>query len=168
MFCPSCGTESTGLNYCNRCGANLGPLTTQTEVVQINLTKAAVMLGIILLFLTLGGFALLVGGARSLASVVQGSDPLIAMIFMGMIVILTVDIFLLRQLTKLINAALGSASTKGKRNQIAPAINAPQLQRGGTGQIFPTASVTENTTRFLEEAYRAPAEINTSGEKLKQ
>jgi hypothetical protein len=168
MFCPSCGTESTGLNYCNRCGANLGPLTTQTEIVQINLTKAAVMIGIILLFLTLGGFGLLVGGARALASVVTGSDPLIAMIMMGMIVILTVDIFLLRQLTKLINAALGSASTKGKRNQIAPAINAPQLQRGATGQIFPTASVTENTTRFLEEAYRAPSEINASGEKLEQ
>ena len=25
MFCPYCGTESTqGLNYCKRCGANLG------------------------------------------------------------------------------------------------------------------------------------------------
>ena len=27
MFCPFCGTESTqGLNYCNRCGGNLGAL----------------------------------------------------------------------------------------------------------------------------------------------
>src|ERR1043166_3622942 len=158
MFCPSCGTESTGLNYCNRCGANLGPLTPQTEIVPVNLTKAAVMIGIIMLFLTLGGFALLVGGARALANVVHGSDPLIAMIFMGMLVIGTVDVFLLRQLTKLINAALGSGATS-KRNQIAPAANLPQLPRGATAQMFPNSSVTENTTRFLEEAYRAPAEI---------
>ncbi len=28
MFCPYCGTESTqGLNYCNRCGGNLAPLS---------------------------------------------------------------------------------------------------------------------------------------------
>ena len=28
MFCPYCGTETTqGLNYCNRCGGNLAPLT---------------------------------------------------------------------------------------------------------------------------------------------
>lgn len=168
MFCPSCGTESTGLNYCNRCGANLGPLTAPTEIVQVNLTKAAVMIGIVVLFLTLGGFGLLVGGARALASVVTGSDPLIAMIMMGMIVILTVDIFLLRQLTKLINAALRSDSTKGSRNQMASAVNAPQLPRPATAQMFPAASVTENTTRFLEEAYRAPVEISASGEKLKQ
>jgi hypothetical protein len=28
MYCPYCGTETTqGLNYCNRCGGNLAPLT---------------------------------------------------------------------------------------------------------------------------------------------
>ncbi|HEX8338239.1 MAG TPA: hypothetical protein VF621_16090, partial [Pyrinomonadaceae bacterium] len=28
MFCPYCATETTqGLNYCNRCGGNLAPLT---------------------------------------------------------------------------------------------------------------------------------------------
>jgi hypothetical protein len=32
MFCPYCGTETTqGLNYCNRCGGNLAPLTQAQE-----------------------------------------------------------------------------------------------------------------------------------------
>jgi len=169
MFCPSCGTESTGLKYCNRCGSNLGALMTQTEIVEINLTKPTLIIGMVVTFITLGGFGLLIGGARALASVIQGGqDPLIAMIFMGMVVILTVDIFLLRQLTKLINASLGSGSKKANRNQIAPAVNAPQLPHSAVGQSFPAASVTENTTRFLEEAYREPAEIRASGEKLKQ
>jgi len=165
MFCPSCGTESTGLNYCNRCGANLSALTSQPEIVQFSLTKPAAFLGILMLFLTLGGFALLVGGARALASVVHGSDPLIAMIFMGMLVILIVDIFLARQLTKLINAALRTGSTSNKPNQFAPVANSTQFSRPANTPFIPASSVTENTTRFLEDAYSAPAKTSIRSEK---
>jgi len=169
MFCPSCGTECTvGLNYCNRCGANLSSLTAQTEIVQVNLTKPVLINGILLTVFTLGGFGTLIGGALALAAVVQGNDPLIALIFMGMIVILTADIFLLRQLTKLINAARKSESPKSKRNQVAPLANAPQLTRAAPSQLFSAPSVTENTTRFFEPAYPAPAEATDRGEKLKQ
>jgi hypothetical protein len=156
MFCPSCGTESTGLKYCNRCGANLSALT-NPEVVQISLTRPATLIGIIMTFLTLGGFALLIAGARMLAPVVHGEDPVVAMIFMGMVIILIVDIFLARQLTKLINASLGG-STKATPNQVAPPVTAPQLLRPDTAPILQAPSVTENTTRFLESDYRAPVE----------
>lgn len=152
MFCPSCGAENTGLKYCNRCGANLSA-NTPPEIVLVNLTKPAVLIGIILSFLTLGGFGILVAGARMLASVVRGEDPVIALIVLGMATILIVDIILLRQLTKLISAAL---KTDGTRLS-APATQAPQLPRPAT-QFIPAASVTENTTRFLENDYRAPAE----------
>ena len=155
MYCPSCGTETTtGLNYCNRCGANLAPLTAP-ELVQVNLTRPATLIGIIMMFLTLGGFALLIAGARILASVISGNDPLIAVIFMGMLTILVVDIFLARQLSKLINAAL-SGTTKAVPPRVAPPVVAPQLQRPNTAPILQTASVTENTTRFLEGDYRPP------------
>ena len=110
MFCPSCGTESTGLKYCNRCGANLAALGTPPEIIQVNLTKPAVLIGIIMTLLTLGGFTLLIIGARLLASVMHGDDPLMGLIIMGMIVILVIDIILGRQLTKLINAALRGSS----------------------------------------------------------
>ena len=157
MYCPSCGIEcQIGLNYCNRCGANLGALTTQAEVVQINLTKPALIIGIVLTVLTLGGFGMLIGGARALAEVIHGNDPLIAMIFLGMLIILTVDIFLLRQLTKLINAALKPGAPTQSRNQINSRTEA--LPRPTTTQL-PMPSVTENTTRFLESDYREPVEI---------
>lgn len=161
MFCPSCGTETTtGLNYCNRCGANLAPLTAP-ELVQVNLTRPATMIGIIMMLLTLGGFAVLIAGARILASIIVGNDPLIAVIFMGMLTILVVDIFLARQLSKLINAAL-SGTAKPAANRVAPPVTAPQLPRPNTAPIFQAPSVTENTTRFLESDYRAPVEPQPS------
>lgn len=166
MYCPSCGTETTtGLNYCNRCGANLAPLIAP-ELVPVNLTRPATLIGIIMMFLTLGGFALLIAGARILASVISGNDPLIAVIFMGMLTILVVDIFLARQLSKLINAAL-SGTTKTPPARMAPPVTAPQLPRPNTAPIFQTPSVTENTTRFLEGDYRAPVELQ-SAEKQKK
>src|SRR5574341_2134434 len=158
MYCPSCGTETTaGLNYCNRCGTNLTALMTQPEIIQVSLTRPATRIGIVMTFLTLGGFALLIAGARALASVIHGNDPLIAVIFMGMLIIMLVDIFLARQLSKLINAAL-TGTSRPSSTRIAPPNTAPQLPRPTTAPIFPTSSVTENTTRFLEETYRAPGE----------
>ena len=156
MYCPSCGTETTtGLNYCNRCGANLAPLVSQSDPIQISLTRPATVIGIVMMLLTLGGFALLIAGARTLAPVLSGSDPLIALVFMGMLTILVVDIFLARQLSKLINAALGGTA-KIKQNRVAPPVTASQLPRANTAPIFPPPPVTENTTRFLESDYRGP------------
>ena len=157
MFCPSCGTESTGLKYCNRCGANLGALTAPTEIVQFSLTKPALMIGVIIAVLTLGGFALLIIGAGTLATVTQAVDPLIALIFMGIVTILTADILLIRQLSKLITAALKSESSV-RSPQTITAEPAPQFSRANTAPFLPASSVTENTTRFLESDYRAPVE----------
>jgi len=158
MFCPSCGTETTtGLKYCNRCGANLGSLSAPTEIVQVNLTKPALIIGVIVAVLTLGGFALLVIGAGMLATVTRAVDPLIALIFMGIVTILTADILLIRQLSKIITAALKPDQT-GRSHQIISAEPAPQFSRANTAPFLPASSVTENTTRFLESDYRAPVE----------
>ena len=155
MFCPSCGTESTGLKYCNRCGANLAALGAPSEIVQVNLTKPAVLVGIIMTLLTLGGFTLLIAGARVLGSVMHGDDPLMAFIFMGMIVIMVIDIILARQLTKLINAAL-----RGNSQQTFTASNPPAQLPYPAQQFVPAGSVTEHTTRFFEGSYRGTSEIS--------
>lgn len=155
MFCPSCGTEGTGLKYCNRCGANLAALVTPPEVIQVNLTKPAVLIGIVMMFLTLGGFALLMVGARMLASVLHGNDPLMGLIIMGMLVIMIIDIILARQLTKLINASLRGVS---QPTFVAP--NPPAHLPYAAQQFVPAGSVTENTTRFFEESYRGTSEIS--------
>jgi hypothetical protein len=153
MFCPSCGTENTGLPYCNRCGANLGQISAPTQIVEVNVTKPALILALTLIGVTLGGFGALVGGALSLATVVHGNDPLIAVIFMGMLVILIVDIFLARQLSKIITASI-SSPTRVQPNSLVGS-NRPQIQiqQPSAGRLQPAASVTENTTRFFEPAY---------------
>lgn len=164
MFCPSCGTEyAIGLPYCNRCGANLNSALTQpAEVAPVDLTKAIATIGTTLAVMTLGGFLALIVGASKLAEkAAMSNDTIIALIVMGMLTILTSDIFLVRQLSKLINASLSSVVTKKPMKASAPA---PQLPRPDTAPIFQAPSVTENTTRFLESDYRAPV-APQSGEK---
>ena len=161
MFCPSCGIEDTiGLPYCNRCGANLGGMVAPpTEPAVISVTKPTLIISLTLATLTLGGFAGLIEGAKDLAPVVRNSDPLIALILFGMITILTVDILLIRQLSRVITLALSSSGqTKLKRQKAISAPQAPQLQRPNTARLEPAPSVTEHTTRFFEPVYRAPAE----------
>jgi hypothetical protein len=163
MFCPSCGTEDTiGLPYCNRCGANLGGVVAPAaEPAVISVTKPTLIISLTLAALTLGGFAGLIEGAQALSVNLHGgsNDPLIALIVMGMITILTVDIFLIRQLSRVITMALSSTGqTKPKRQSTIAPQPIPQLQRPITSRLEPAPSVTEHTTRFFEPVYRAPAE----------
>ncbi len=162
MFCPSCGSENTiGLPYCNRCGANLGALTAQPEIIQVNVTKPALIIGTLLAVLTLGGFVALIAGALSLAQVLHANDPPIAVIFFGMIIILTVDIFLVRQLSKLITASLSSNAPAPKQGNALPNRPPVQLQPPLTARLQQATSVTENTTRFFEPSYGAPSETES-------
>ncbi len=171
MFCPSCGIEYTvGLNYCNRCGANLS-LTpgTNAEVVPLNVTKPTLIIGVTLLMLTLGGFAGLISGAIEMAKTVGGKglitgaiemaravgggDLSMALVFLGMVTILIVDVSLVRQLSKLINASISSHNLPQPRK--APSLF-QKFSRPSTGRLEPAPSVTENTTRFFERPHASP------------
>jgi hypothetical protein len=161
MFCPSCGTENTiGLPYCNRCGANLNvAMAEQPRPVIVNVTKPTLIIGLVVLFLTLGGFGGLIRGALRLAPVLQGNDPLIALILFGMLTILVVDIFLVRLLSKLIGASLSSGTqTQASQSRALAANPVNQLyQQPQPSRLQGAPSVTEHTTRFFEPAYREPA-----------
>ena len=154
MYCPSCGTEYTiELKYCNRCGANLNTgMTTQPEPVIVNVTKPALIIGLTIVLLTLGGFGGLIGGAVGLAQVVHGNDPLMAMILFGMLTIMIVDVFLVRLLVKIVNTSLSANTQPQPRrpNALAnPSMSQfPQPPAARLMQGVP--SVTEGTTKFLE------------------
>jgi len=148
MFCPSCGTESIGLNYCNRCGANLAAPAASVELAPISLTKPILIIAIAVALITLGGFGLIISGAIEMVR--SGAGPVSpALPIFGLPTILTIDILLLRQLSKLISAALAP-----ERRQIAnpqPQLYAdPRLSRPSTARLESAPSVTENTTRFFE------------------
>jgi len=157
MFCPSCGAESTiELKYCKRCGANLGaPLVSTTDWAPINLTKPIAIIGAVVLFITLGGFAGVLSAAGEIANGGNGKDLPMAIIFFGMITILTLDILLIRQLSKLISAALLPNRLPAKK-QPAPSQNQLSYSRPATSRLDPAPSVTENTTRFFETYAPAP------------
>ena len=161
MFCPSCGAESTiELNYCNRCGANLS-LTFQTTVESppIGVTKPILIIGMVMLFLTLGGFAGVLSTALDLAARVGGGDLSMAVVFFGMITILTIDILLFRLLSKLISAALSTGRALPAKKSTTQAQGPLHLPRPTTARLEPAPSVTENTTRFFESAYREPQKV---------
>jgi hypothetical protein len=169
MYCPSCGTEyAIELKYCHRCGANLSSdMISRHEPVLLSLTKPTLIIGATLLFLTLGGFGGLIRGAVRLATVVQGNDPLIAMILFGMLTILIVDIFLVRLLGRIINASLSSRPETQSRRLSNP--STVQLPQAPTARLQGIPSVTEGTTRFFEP-YRTPAgvEDRATGKKLER
>lgn len=169
MFCPSCGTEySVGLPYCNRCGANLNSAIAEPEAkISIDVTKAIAGIGTTMAVLTLGGFIALIVGAIKLAqNTSMGPEPVVIMMAMGMVTILTVDVFLARQLSRLIGAGISNKVTSGKRSM--PSANVPsQLGRPVTAPLPTSMSVTENTTRFLEPRYSESAEADTRAHDFK-
>ena len=161
MYCPSCGTEYTiELKHCNRCGANLSAgLEEQSQVAPISVTKPALAIGTIMTILTIVGFGLLIGGAVELSHNPRiDPDSITAIVVVGMLTILTMDIFLVRLLSKIINAAL-SSKTQIQPKRINVLANPPmtQLPQPSTSRLQGVPSVTEGTTRFFEP-YRAPAE----------
>jgi len=165
MFCPTCGAEySIELNYCNRCGANLNvPVATSAETTSVSVNKAVAVIGTTLAVLTLGGFiALIVGAVELSKSTAMGSDPIMALVMLGMITILTVDVFLVRQLSRLISASLSAGKPQQLKRPAAPAALSAtpvaELPRPITARLEPGRSVTENTTRFLEPQYHEPSD----------
>ena len=160
MFCPSCGTEySVGLPYCNRCGANLSSALAEPEPnISVDITKAVAAIGTTMAVLTLGGFlALIVGAVKLAQNTSTGPEPLVIMMAMGMVTILTVDIFLARQLSRLIGAGI-SSKPQGSKRKMPPAGVPNQFNRPVTAPLPASMSVTENTTRFLEPSHSEPSE----------
>ena len=161
MFCPSCGAEYTiELKYCNRCGANFSAeLEQQPQRAPVSVARPALVIGAIMTILTLVGFGMLMGGAIELSHNVRiDPDSITAIVVVGMLTILTLDIFLVRQLSKIINAALSSGKEiQPKRTKLPAKPAMVSLPQASTSRLQGVPSVTENTTRFFEPAYREPS-----------
>ena len=171
MFCPSCGTEyAIELKYCNRCGANLSSdLGIEQPAAPVSVVKPALVLGAVMTIITILGFGILIAGASELSRNARiDPESVTAIVIVGMLTILTLDIFLVRQISKIISASLSSGTQTRQRRPKALTNSAPvPLPQPPTGRLQGVSSVTEGTTRFFEP-YRAPAESpeRTSAEKL--
>jgi len=155
MYCSTCATPLTpGLSYCNRCGANLKERGNSiTSSVQAYLTTITLI--------AIPGLGLMLGGAIALKKKAQFDEEMIgAFMFMCFLIIALVEIFLLRQLSRVSSS---SSSTEKRLPAPAPmsvppdfrAIPDPrELQARSLSD--PGASVTENTTRTLDYSHDEP------------
>jgi Na+-transporting methylmalonyl-CoA/oxaloacetate decarboxylase gamma subunit len=150
MYCPSCGNElNAELVYCNRCGANLRPISNQSATPgKIVGVTWAISTAVVLV--TLGGFGLMFALALSLISSginLSGGGMVLIVIFL--LVILAVAWLLIRQLSRVLDISeLLSGATQSKSapppalsEKTVPQISAPHE---------PVGSVTDHTTRVFE------------------
>ncbi len=97
-------------------------------------------------------------------------DSITAIIIVGMLTILTTDIFLVRLLSRIINALLSSGSfTQPRQSKKIATPSVVQLPQPPTARFQGVPSVTEGTTRFFEPA-QSQSEIRdrTTAEKLER
>lgn len=150
MYCPSCGTELTQeLIYCNRCGANLKPLSDPSSVPPTKLVGAAWAISLAIALVTLGGFGMIHGLVMAL--ITRGmslSGGGMGLIFISSLIILAIDWLLVRQLSRVLDMPrlsgdVTSAEKPGEKS--VPQIGAPRE---------PVSSVTDHTTRTFEPVRR--------------
>jgi hypothetical protein len=160
MFCPYCASETTqGLNYCNRCGGNLTPLTQaqpqETRVIVAG--GAAWAAGLTTAAVIIIGLGMLFAITSELAAKGLAPTALVAIALLGALVVVGCAAMLLRFWSALLG--VGSA----RKDAPAPAaLPQPKAQdtRGLDAPRFdslnpaPAHSVTEQTTRTLERVKR--------------
>ncbi len=88
-------------------------------------------------------------------------DGITGIVITGMLGILLTDVFLVRLLTRIINASLGAGTlTHPRRSKTLPNPSVVQLPQPSTVRLQGVPSVTEGTTRFFEPAQTQPETRN--------
>jgi len=152
MYCPSCGAEVTQeLSYCNRCGANLKPISNQSGVRPAKLVGVAWAISMAVALVTLGGFGMIFGLVMALiAKGLSLSVGGLVLIFFSLLVILAIAWLLVRQLSRVLDMPqlTGDAIQSNK-----PELSEKPMQQIGALRE-PASSVTEHTTRTFEPVHR--------------
>jgi len=149
MYCPSCGTEVVlGLNYCNRCGANLSLPSNLPEqpVHSVNLTGPTIAVSLMVVL----GMIIIFKSITDLANSGIHSVALTFMVIGSLGMLAGVAALVIRQWSHLAGIAKPKERALPRRksadSEPAPAQLPPQRSE-------PVASVTEHTTRTFEHAF---------------
>jgi hypothetical protein len=141
------------LKFCNRCGASTGKDRDEEK----NPRGIATGLITAIVFVALFGLGIMFGGAIALKQGANlGSDAVALFMFFAFAVLITVEVFLLRQLSRFLSSS--------EKDQLSaqPPLFQPALS-GAARELYPASartvaepvpSVTENTTRTLEHSLR--------------
>ena len=156
MFCPSCGAEtSEGLSYCKRCGAKLAGDRAGDSRPKVTGLVWAVSLAIALV--TVGGFTAVFGSLIEVGT--GGSNFLMLLLGLVLVVVLAVDYLLARQLARLLSFHLHGGDERARAEQLRSSAQPPaQLDApraaavGELEQTTRTLGDLEQATRTLDHA----------------
>ena len=159
MYCSTCGTPlSAELSFCNRCGTSLKkerPVDNEKSIVAA-LTTAMILIGI-------AGLGLIIGGSIALKVAAQLAEPGVVMfMLLSFTIIGGVEFMLSRQLSRV----LGKGREQERLEQTAQPLFQPAMMPASEARAGhlrslpePIPSVTENTTRTLENSlWNSPRE----------
>jgi hypothetical protein len=158
MYCQHCGAESTqGLNYCNRCGGNLGALAQAPprEVSQPLPTGTVRAVGFSLIAVVVFGLIIMTALLTELVHSGVRPEPLVLIMMCGSFTILASVFMLTRFWMRMLSG--GKSETSGAPRLFQRASHTNELgqpQPFGALHDAPIPSVTEHTTRTLEHAKR--------------
>jgi hypothetical protein len=149
MYCSACGAESTqGLNYCKRCGTNLG----LTAALDNQPSKPRNLTGMVwaVAMMTATGFATLFGAVIALAALgVREADLLGPITIFGSLSIVAVAALLVRFLSRVAGLPDRKEARREKR-RAGPDYGPSQIP--AAPDYIP--SVTEHTTHVFDPSER--------------
>lgn len=152
MYCSTCGMEATlEVNYCKRCGNILNQQTAlPASPVNLNGPSWAMAVAVICMM------GIIFGGVIALAEQGISAVALTWMVIVGLGTVVALVSLIFRQLSRLASANQQRSLPAPLKPQVTS-----ELYQARQGMLpEPLPSVTENTTRFFEPAYREPVERN--------
>ncbi|MEP6636861.1 MAG: hypothetical protein ABJB97_09065 [Acidobacteriota bacterium] len=154
MYCQFCGNEvALELNYCNRCGAQLGSSENLPApmAAPVRLTVPTIVLG----FTIIGGLGIIFGGASELAHMQLPPVAITWIILFSLATLFGCTALLLRFWSTLVLSQRQSPVFQQTMRQAPAAVAPSQLPP----RVFePVPSVTEHTTRTFTPVYREPSD----------
>ena len=142
MYCSTCGTLlDTKLNYCNRCGARIDKLATTEHSTGLEYLSMATG------FVGLGGLGLTVGLIAILLNYNVIPQVVVMLTFAFLSAVFGISFLMIQQVSRMTKSASGERTSEKTNSAQLGAINTAQLEE----HREPARSVTENTTRTLDE-----------------
>jgi hypothetical protein len=151
MYCSTCGVEATlDVNYCKRCGKSLTS-TTSLQAAPVSITGASWAMALAVVAM----IGIVFGSVVNLADRGVSAVALTWMVIAGLGTVVGLVALIFRQLSRLFvaNQLRGNPPAQFRTPMTSELNYTPH---GALPQ--PAASVTENTTRFFEPAYKEPVE----------
>ena len=164
MYCQTCAAEiQPGLNYCNRCGAVVNASLTRTETptaALVDLKAPVRTLGATITLTTLIGLTIIFMALDAMSARALPVELLATMGAAGLFLILVIDVFLLRILSRLVQLPVAASApqvqTKRPEARELPTPPAQIYMPASATDPLPVSSVTDHTTRTFHPVYKEP------------